>query len=137
MEEGSKNMSTLFVECEGCKRKFCVSSDDSKIKHKVEAKIEGKSIFLTYYDCPDCGRCHFVQIDDQESLRMLNEIKSRFIKLSVAKLKLEDVPEKSVIKFHKARRNLGNRRIMLMKQYTGKSIKLDEMKADTVLRFSV
>ncbi len=137
MNQENKNILSLLVECEGCKKKFSVSSGDPTIKHKVETKIEGKSIFLTYYDCHSCGRRHFVQIDDNESLRLLHESKSQFIKLLMAKRKGKAVADKSISKFNKTRKHLSDYRTKLMKDYTGKSIKMDGTDSDIVLRFSV
>ena len=123
----------MFVECEDCKHIFEVCSDN--IVYKREFKVEGKSIFLTYYDCPSCGRRHFVQIDDVTSNRKYNEVRKMFIKLSVAKRKGEEIPEKQLEKFKKARIDLSSYRMNLMKEYTGKSI-YDETEFIMELRFS-
>lgn len=137
MEE-NKGVS-LMVECEDCKQKFEISSIEAngKVTHKREFKIEGKSIFLTYYDCPSCGRRHYVQIDDSFSLNKLNEVNRMFIKMSVAKRKGKAIPEKQQDKFKKARQNLSNYRIFLMKEYTDKLLYDSETDSKFVLRFSI
>lgn len=136
--EANKGMS-LLVECEDCKHKFEISSGETagKVNHKKEFNVSGKSIFLTYYDCPSCGRRHYVQIDDATSLNKLKEVQSMFIKLSVAKNKGKEIPQKQLAKFKKARQHLSDYRMKLMKEYTGKSIHNDETESDFVLRFSV
>lgn len=138
LNQENKSMS-LLVECEDCKNKFQISSGEStsQVNHKKEFNVNGKSIFLTYYDCPSCGRRHYVQIDDVTSLNKLKEVQKMFIKLSVAKSKGKEIPQKQLVKFKKARQHLSDYRMKLMKEYTGKSIHNDETDSDFVLRFSV
>lgn len=137
MSQENKTMSML-VECEDCKHKFRISSDEStgKVNHKKEFNVNGKSIFLTYYDCPSCGRRHYVQIDDATSLDKLKEFTSMFIKLSVAKTTGKEISQKQLVKFNKTRKSISNYRIKLMKEYTGKSV-IDEAGNSFTLRFSV
>ena len=141
LKQINKNGMLLLVECEDCKQKFEIGESDkvktAKVTHKKEFNIKGKSIFLTYYDCPSCGRRHFVQIDDEVSIQKSNKVKSMFIKLSVAKKKEEKIPEKQLVKFKKARQDLSDCRIKLMKDYTGKSIYDNETNSNFVLRFSI
>lgn len=136
--ENNKGMS-LLVECEDCKHKFEITFGEAvnHVTHKKEFNVNGKSIYLTYYDCPSCGRRHYVQIDDAASLSRLNEVKRMFVKLSVAKNKGKEIPQKQLAKFKKARQHLSDYRMNLMKEYTGKSIHNDETDSDFVLRFSV
>lgn len=126
----------MFVECEDCKHKFEVFSNEEIVKYKKEFDINGKSIFLTYYDCPSCGRRHFVQIDDNVSLSKYNKVKKMFVEMAVAKRKGKKISEKQQEKFKKARKNLSDYRMKLMKEYTGKSI-IDEDGNSFVLRFSI
>lgn len=138
-KENRESKINLMVECEDCKQKFQVSSGegDGQVNHKKEFNIEGKSIFLTYYDCPSCGRRHYVQIDDKTSLNKLREVSQQFVKLSVAKKKGKTIQQKQSAKFKKARQHLSDYRMNLMKQYTGKLIHDNETDSDFVLRFSV
>lgn len=138
MNQVNETMS-LLVECEDCKHKFQISSGDSagQVTHKKEFNVNGKSIFLTYYDCPSCGRRHYAQIDDATSLNKLKEVKNMFIKLSIVKKRGKEIPQKQLAKFKKARQHLSDYRMNLMKEYTGKSIHNDETDSNFVLRFSV
>lgn len=130
---------TLLVECEDCKTKFRISTGEAAnaVTHKKEFNVNGRSIFLTYYDCPSCGRRHYVQIDDKTSLNKLREVSQQFVKLSVARRKGKEIPQKQSAKFKKARQHLSDYRMNLMKQYTGKLIHDNETDSDFVLRFSV
>lgn len=130
---------SLMVECEDCKEKFEITSGDAakSVTHKKKFEVNGQSIFLTYYDCPSCGRRHYVQIDNSTSLVKLREVTSMFTKMSIAKKNGKQVSEKQLAKFKKTRQNLSDYRTKLMKEYTGKSIHNDETDSDFVLRFSV
>lgn len=130
---------SLLVECEDCKTKFRISAGEAvnAVTHKKEFNVNGQSIFLTYYDCQSCGRRHYVQIDDKTSLNKLREVSQQFVKLSIAKKKGKDIPQKQSAKFKKARQNLSDYRMNLMKEYTGKLIHDNETDSDFELRFSV
>ena len=131
--ENKKGM-TLLVECEDCKVKFEVASDT--VNHKKEFKVNGESIFLTYYDCPKCGRRHFVQIDNATSFSKLNEVKQMFVKMSIARQKGNEISKKQSDKFKKSRQYLSDYRTNLMKEFTGKTA-ISETGISYVLRFSV
>lgn len=130
---------SLLVECEDCKEKFRITADNevNAVTHKKEFNVNGQSIFLTYYDCPKCGRRHYVQIDDATSLNKLKEVSRQFVKLAVLKKKDKEIPQKQSAKFKKARQNLSDYRMNLMKEYTGKLLHDNETDSDFVLRFSV
>ena len=139
MSKIDKETMSLLVECEDCKTKFSISVSEAAnaVTHKKEFNVNGQSIFLTYYDCPKCGRCHYVQIDDAVSLNKLKEVSRQFVKLAVAKKKGKDIPQKQSAKFKKARQHLSDYRMKLMKEYTGKLVHDNETDSDFVLRFSV
>ena len=132
------NKMQLMVECEECKEKFAVNSGQgpNSLENKKKYEIEGQSIFLTYYDCPSCGRRHFVQIDDEASLRILREVTSQFTKLAAKRKQGNEIPKRHTEKFNKSRKHLSNYRLGLMKKYTGKVI-FDEVGSKYVLRFSI
>lgn len=129
---------TMMFECENCKKHFPVSIEQApnSLKHKKEFKVNEQSIFLTYYDCPDCGKRHFVQIDDEKSLQMLTKNKADFIKLSAIKSKGKRISKKQSENFKKARQDLAEYRMNLMKEFTGKHA-FDETGIEYVLRFSI
>lgn len=129
----------MLVECEDCKQKFEIVSDETEnnITHKKEYKIEGQSIFLTYYDCPSCGRRHYVQIDDVTSIGMLEKTKKQFVTLAVAKKKDKKVSQKTISNFKKTRKDLSNYRMNLMKKYSDKTVYDNDSGSYFVLRFSI
>ena len=132
------NKSNLMFECEDCKQKFPVTQDQApnSLTHKKEYKSNGQSIFLTYYDCPNCGRRHFVQIDDVSSLQELVRVTNEFKSLAIKRQKGKTISKKQSDKFKKSRQHLSDYRINLMKEFTGK-IAVDETGAEYTLRFSI
>ena len=128
----------LMFECEDCKKKFPVSQEQAptSLTHKREFKSNGQSIFLTYYDCPNCGRRHFVQIDDVSSLQELVRVTNEFKSLAIKRQKGKTISKKQSDKFKKSRQHLSDYRINLMKEFTGK-IAVDETGAKYTLRFSI
>lgn len=123
-----------FVEkCKKC-NELLVLNDVLTNKNFMK---DGKSICLTYYDCPKCGERYFVQIDDETSLSMLDSIKKTFIKLAYRKKCGKKVSKKENTKFAEARADLGKYRTNLMKIYTGKTVYDEESSKEYVLRFFV
>ena len=139
MSKIDRETMSLLVECEDCHEKFRVTSGEAvqAVTHKREFVVDGQSIFLTYYDCPKCGRRHYVQIDDATSLNKLREVSRQFVKLAALKKKGKEIPQKQSEKFKKARQNLSDYRMNLMKEYTGKLLHDNETDSDFELRFSV
>ena len=133
----SENGMSLLVECEDCRNKFEVNVNNKTMTFKKKFDVNGQTIFLSYYICPECGRYHYVQIDNQSTLNELKDVKRQFIKLAVAKKKGKMVPQKQSAKFKKSREHLAHSRNELMKQYTGKLIHDSETDTDFELRFSV
>lgn len=136
MDKNECKQATLLVECENCKQKFQIGEQNA-VTHKRKLVVEGEVIYLTYYDCPSCGRRHFVQIDNDKTLQQLNDVTSRFKSLSVKRIKDQQISRKQSARFEKARKHLANGRIELMKKYTGKLVHDNETDSDFELRFSV
>ena len=128
----------LMFECEDCKKKFPVTRDQApnSLTHKKEFKSNGQSIFLTYYDCPHCGKRHFVQIDDASSLQELVRVTNEFKSLMANRQKGKSISKKQSDKFKKSRQHLSDYRMNLMKEFTGKTA-VDAAGIEYVLRFSV
>ena len=128
----------LMLECEDCKQKFPVIQDQASnsLTHKKEYKSNGQSIFLTYYDCPYCGKRHFAQIDDTSSMQELVRVTNEFKSLMIKRQKGKTISKKQSDKFKKSRQHLSDYRMNLMKEFTGK-IAVDETGAEYTLRFSI
>lgn len=128
----------LMFECEECKKKFPVSREQApnSLTHKKEFISNGQSIFLTYYDCPHCGKRHFVQIDDKNSLQELVRVTNEFKALAIKRQKGKTISQKQSDKFKKSRQHLSDYRMNLMKEFTGKTA-VDATGIEYELRFSI
>lgn len=138
MEEFKMNSPFNFIfECEDCKKHFPIAGEQApnSLTHKKEFEVNGQSIFLTYYDCPHCGKRHFVQIDDVDSMQELERITIEFRKLNIMRKKGKTISKKQSDKFKNSRQHLSEYRIKLMKEFTGKII-IDVDGSEYVLRFS-
>lgn len=133
----SKNPLSLMIECEDCHEKFSITTEQSSVTHKKEFKVKEQSIYLTYYDCPKCGRRHFVQIDDDESLSILRVNESQFVHNAVLRTQGKKLRKKKIDQYKSTQKHLANYRRELMKQFTGIVLHDDETDSDFELRFSV
>lgn len=125
--------SNLVFECEDCKERVHATN---AVKHKKEFLSNGQSIFLTYYDCPNCGKRHFVQIDDKNSMQELVRVTTEFYRLAAMRKKGKEIPKRQSEKFKKARQHLSDYRTNLMKEFTGKKA-VDVTGISYELRFSI
>lgn len=126
-------MQQVIEKCKSCGKPNVLNS----ILQNQNFMKDGKSIRLTYFDCPKCGERCFVQIDDDTSLAMLDSVKKTFIKLAFKKQQGKKISKKDNSKFAEARANLGIYRTKLMKAYTGKTIFDEVNRTEFTLRFFV
>lgn len=112
-----------LFECEECGTKFQLGKDKIEVKYGVPFKTrDGLSIFITYYDCPRCGRRHYVQVDDTHSNQMKRETFMMFKKLSRKRLDFKDIPKKQNEKFKKLNNKLEDYRFELKKRFNNQVI---------------
>lgn len=135
----TNNKLTLMVECEDCLYKFPIGLgvEANDVQYKKKYVVNRQSIYLTYYDCPKCGRRHFVQIDNDYTLSLLYTVAKQFAKLSATKKQDKAVSQKQLDKFKRTQKYLADGRRNLMKKYTGVSVHDEATDSDFVLRFSV
>lgn len=123
----------IMAQCEDCGTKFVV---DGGVIQRVAASVDGLQYFLTYYDCPRCGRRHFVQVDDVKSQQTLVRLTCEMAKLRNVRAKGKSFNKKQQRDFNAIRDDLSKYRNVLMKQLTGKQA-TDAAGNTYVLRFSV
>lgn len=126
-------MQQVIEKCKCCGKSLELNS----ILQNKNFMKDGKSIRLTYFDCPECGERCFVQIDDDTSLAMLDSVKKTFIKFAYRKKQGKRISTKENSKFVEARANLSMCRTNLMKMYTDKTIYDEDTHKEYVLRFFV
>ncbi|MDE7424974.1 MAG: hypothetical protein K2N51_15005 [Lachnospiraceae bacterium] len=116
-----------LFECEECGKKFYLDKSNVELHYGVPYKTkDGRSIFITYYDCPECKRRHFVQVDDAHSIQMKKETSTMFKKLSKKRLNFKDIPKKQNEKFKKLNKKLEDYRFELKKKFNGQIIKASD-----------
>ena len=124
------------VICEKCGNKFIVSKN--KLQNKEYALENGMQVKITSYDCPSCGKRHYVQIDNVKTLEQLKDVTKQMNKLANYKRCGNQVPQKQSAKFKKTREHLAQSRNNLMKEFTGKNVIDAESGIEVFdLRFSV
>ena len=116
-----------IFQCEACKERFRVGEDAVKVNYDVHHKTkDARSMWLTYYDCPWCGRRHYVQIDDTRSRQIKKETLLVFRKLSKKRLNYEDIPKSQNERFKKLIKKLEDYRLELKKELNGSEFVTDE-----------
>lgn len=116
-----------LFECEECNTKFYLGNNGVEMKYGVPFTTkDGRSIFITYYDCPKCGRRHYVQIDDVHSNNMKKEVLKRFVRLSKKRLNDDDIPKEQNERFKKLNNKVENYRFELKKKFNGQIIIADD-----------
>lgn len=127
-----------LFECEECGVQFCLGKD-IKVNYAVPFKArDGRLIFITYYNCPKCGKRHYVQIDDTRSNQMKKEVSKMFKKLSKKRLDFKDIPRNQNEKFKKLNKKLEDYRFSLKKMYNGQILwAVDGSKEKAEVHFSM
>lgn len=114
---------TYLFECESCNERFSVGVDNVELKYGVPyITKDGRSIFITYYDCPKCDRRHYVQIDDARSNKMKKEVSVMFKRLSRKRLNFEDISKEQNERFKKLNKRLEDYRFELKKEFNNNII---------------
>lgn len=127
---------TAKVECKNCKSVFTIGPGNITFDKMYEDE-NGRSIFLTYFDCPDCQERHYVQVDNQQSREVKKKTQRMFAQLSVMRNKNKSIPRQQQNKFNKLRKNLNDRRFELMKQYDGSTVTDTETGDKIKLNFTI
>ena len=93
------------------------------LNFSIECTGCGKKV---YFDCPQCGKRHFVQIDNDESLIALGNTKRLVKELSYSLANGRHLSDKQKNKKKKkidsAKDRLSNLRLGLMKKYNGEML---------------
>lgn len=129
----------ILAECRECGTKFGIGKDSDVVSFRQEYKgKDGRSILLTYYDCPKCGKRHFVQADDAYSLDLLASVSKLFVQIAAAKVKgTRPIPARQQEKYKKHKSHLDRYRIGLMRRWTGQYVTEAKTGEACVLEFSV
>lgn len=74
----------LTIECDNCKEKFLISTAKNNLISYQEKYILDNSevLYITKFDCPKCGKSKVVQIDNDDTIKLLYESKNLWIRLN-------------------------------------------------------
>lgn len=125
-------MLQFLAQCVECKSTLELGPNEV-LKTKIEMP-KGKSIWLTYFDCPKCGHTHFVQIDDVRTQMLLGDLTKVLAATAKAKRKGQSVKKQSA-KYHRINRDLDVIRSDLEKEYSGANVRIPDRRALYTLEF--
>lgn len=108
------------AKCKYCSEEFVVNKDDVEYMKRY-ATLDNKDIFLTYYNCPKCGRSLYVQIDNRKTYDLANWLKKEFAKLYLLKKKGQNLGKRSA-KFEEKNKYLNELRKELVFAYDQKQV---------------
>lgn len=111
----------FMAECIDCKEKITVTP--SNLKKEKYHFVEGKQsmwLWLTHYDCPQCGRIHYCQIDNEQTNALLIETSKTLARVAKYKGKGQTIPRKLQSKYKNSSKDLTLLRNKLMKEYHNK-----------------
>lgn len=124
MEKRGEDMGQKYLfECEDCGAKFVLGEGGAELHCGVPCTVEDSirwSIYLTYYDCPKCGRRHYVQVDNERTIEIKRKASYMFVKLSKRRLDFKDIPKEQNKKFKKLNERLAKARFELKQKLDGK-----------------
>ena len=130
-----KGMSQI-VQCKDCDHKFLITN--SNVVHEKEYKDkDGQSIYITYFDCPKCQERHYVQVDNQETLKLKKQCLDLFMVLAKLKTAGQKISIQQRKKFDKSRKKLSDERFELMKQYDDELVTDTETGVEVHIKFTV
>ncbi len=131
-----ENNMTQAVQCKSCGNKFMIS--ENNVTHEKEFKDkDGQTIYITYFDCPKCQDRHYVQVDNNVTLRLKKQCLDLFAYLAKFKIAKKPVPSQQRNKFNSCRKKLSDKRFELMKQYQDSMVTDTETGAEIHLEFTV
>lgn len=125
-------MLQFFAQCVECKSTLGLGPNEV-LKSKIDMP-NGKSIWLTYFDCPKCGHTHFVQIDDVRTQMLLSDLTKVLAATAKAKKQGHSVKKQSA-KYHRINRDLSAIRNDLEKEYSGVNVCIPGRRALYTLEF--
>lgn len=128
---------TFAVKCSACEERFMIDQDKVNLTYRKKIDVKGRSIYLTYYDCPKCGKRHFAQADDDKSLEMLEVNKKQFIHNATLRVGGKKLRKKKVEQYKDSQKHLQGYRMTLMKELEGETVYDSETGMEYRLEFIV
>ena len=115
-------MQDVVIKCSKCQTLNNVSQGVDVIHHKVPFTCKCEKIYLTYFDCKECGMRHFVQIDNDSTLEKYKQCYKHMVRLSLAKRNHKPINQKQSSNFKNLRAKLNTERFELVRMYDGMTV---------------
>lgn len=106
--------------CARCKKVSTITSENIITERVKDEK--GKDYRLLYYVCEGCGENTPLQVDDNETLSILNDLKKVIIRVAKRNLKGETIDQKDRDKKDRIMKRLEAKRNVLKSGLNGKKI---------------
>lgn len=105
----------MMAKCKECKTTFVINSCTV---HKDEYDtFDHQAVWVTYYECPECGKRHFVQIDNAYTNGRLIDLTKTLAKLTHKQRSGKKVTEKQKHDVEQIQQDLANKRSELIERY--------------------
>ena len=121
--------------CEDCSYKMKL--DSSNVETTTFKTYDEKIVYIIWYKCPKCGRIHYIQIDNDNTKRLLEYSKVALKQAMVYNSKNQTPPNKIKTKLENSRTKLANARLNLMKKYNNTVFKNLQSKEEVKICFSL
>lgn len=110
----------IKVECSNCKKEFTVGGDIVEVLQRdVQNRDDGKIVTVTYFRCPECSFEHIVQLDDDYSKDLLEQVTAMLKSKIMFSRAGKKVTNKMKKEFKQKRTLLTEYRHGLMTKYNG------------------
>lgn len=108
------------VECSKCKKEFTVGEGAVEVLQKeIRSCEDEKVVTITYFDCPECNAEHIVQLDDEYTQDLLEQV----IALMKAKVLLSRQGKKTA---NKVKKEFKQKRTLLTEYRNGLMARYNE-----------
>lgn len=119
----------LLTKCDACGRKFIV--EPRMIKQEQEMEGKGEKIYLTYYECPGCGKIYKILLDNNLTLVLKKQYQNQIYKMQLIKSRYKGTAlQEKVLKqqdvINKKKKKLERAYKILEKRYPGDFVYIDE-----------
>lgn len=122
-----------LVNCVNCNKGFTISSENV-FKHEYKT-AKGNTIWLTYYDCPRCGKRHYVQVDSVRTHQLLQVITRQMAYFASCRKKGKPIRKSASADYERNKTHLSEIRMDMMKQLEGSEVLDPTTKVKTIVRF--
>jgi len=123
---------SIEAKCEACQEIFLIRKNDLRSKCFEVVSLHPAEIELLYYDCPVCRKRYFVQVKDDRTKELFNDLEEASTFLGCR----EPGKTEAKAKFDKTRKELSRYRDMLKAMHEGSLVRDNENDCSYELRFT-